>query len=123
PYEPGPYDLEEIPREYRQATPQEAFQEKMQRFRNGTAAMSKSVRMRARHWKLLLRISETEENHILGPGIVEAHLCCMEDNQSVIRLMSGGTQFRTSVYDIEHGVMRHLLQVHRGEMGEDARDE
>lgn len=115
--------MTELPDYMRFVSPAEAKAQRVALFYEKTEPMSKAVRMRARHWKLIVRISETEENHIMGPGIPEAHLCCAEDNQSIARLMSGGTQFHVSVWDIEHGTMRHLLQVHRGEMGEDARDE
>lgn len=109
------FDDEDVPPEYRMPTPQEALQKKLERFKGGTAHIREASMRQARHWPIVVDIRETEENHILGAGVSEIHLCCGKCNQSVTILMTAGTKYRTTDYDIHHGICRHILQAHESE--------
>ncbi len=102
-----------VPPHMLMASPEEKFRQKVLRFMRGTETLTNQAAFHAKYWKLVTQVRETEKGHFLGEGILEMHLCCAEDLQSVWRLMSGGTSYSTEIYDIEQGVMRHILQCHR----------
>lgn len=112
-------DIEDdyVPPRMLMPTPEQVRQMAIARFKKGTGEQTAQARTHARHWKLVTRIEETQDGHILGSGISEFHLVCSHDNQSIWRLQSGGSSFATTIWDIECGLIRHLMQCHREEIG------
>lgn len=68
----------------------------------------------AREWGLALDLRVTDEGNSRGPGVMQAHLVCAADFQSVFTL-SADTEHQAYVFTVaglETAVTRHFRECH-----------
>jgi hypothetical protein len=114
----------DVPEYMRPMTPDEFQQEKVNRFIDGFSDKLADGKRHARAFRhLQLGYRETEENHLLGPGVPEWHIVCELCGGSVLRIQSGGQPFNFDPVFLETATVRHLYMKHSDRLGmRDARE-
>ena len=108
----------DVPEYMRPVTPEEFKAERVRLYEEGFGDKLTDSKRRARGFRhLQLGYRETDENHLLGPGVPEWHIICELCGGSVLRLLSSAQAFNFDVVWLETGVIRHMHHKHPDLMG------
>jgi hypothetical protein len=112
-----------LPTYMKPPTYEQALKDRNRNFQLAFSDKQRKARGVERSWKTQIAFRETEENHLLGPGIAEWHIVCSECNRSIIRIYSNGQPFNFDVFMTESMTINHLYRFHQDELGMSDEDE